>query len=63
MEFRGFPYKPYSIQIDFMKALYHSLNQGGVSILESPTGRSLSLSLLYIYVNEVAEEMFVSFRK
>jgi hypothetical protein len=46
-----------------MKALYHSLNQGGVSILESPTGRSLSLSLLYIYVNEVAEEMFVSFRK
>jgi Rad3-related DNA helicase len=65
MEFRGFPYKPYSIQIDFMKALYHSLNQGGVSILESPTGRSLSpsLSLLYIYVNEVSEEMFVSFRK
>ncbi|KAG6788944.1 hypothetical protein POTOM_005022 [Populus tomentosa] len=46
MEFRGFPYKPYSIQIDFMKALYHSLNQGGVSMLESPTGTGKTLSII-----------------
>ena len=60
MEFRGFPYEPYSIQVDFMKALYNSLNQAGVSILESPTGRPLSLS---IYVVEAAEDMFVGFRE
>ncbi|CAK7356690.1 unnamed protein product [Dovyalis caffra] len=46
VEFRGFPYKPYSIQMDFMKALYHSLNQGGVSILESPTGTGKTLSII-----------------
>lgn len=44
-KFRGFPYKPYSIQIDFMNALYHSLNVGGVSMLESPTGNKHSLFL------------------
>lgn len=37
-EFPGFPYEPYSIQLDFMKALYQSLNKGGVAMLESPTG-------------------------
>lgn len=37
-EFPAFPYKPYSIQTDFMKALYCSLENGGVSMLESPTG-------------------------
>ncbi|KAF9690009.1 hypothetical protein SADUNF_Sadunf01G0151400 [Salix dunnii] len=46
MEFRGFPYEPYSIQVDFMKALYNSLNQGGVSILESPTGTGKTLSII-----------------
>ncbi|KAB2612824.1 ATP-dependent RNA helicase DDX11 [Pyrus ussuriensis x Pyrus communis] len=35
-KFLAFPYKPYDIQIDFMKALYHSLNKGGLSMLESP---------------------------
>lgn len=44
-KFPAFPYKPYSIQIDFMNSLYHSLNKGGVSMLESPTGLSLSLNL------------------
>lgn len=38
--FPAFPYKPYAIQIDFMNALYHSLNKGGLSMLESPTGKS-----------------------
>lgn len=37
-KFSAFPFKPYSIQIDFMNALYQSLNQGGISMLESPTG-------------------------
>ncbi|KAF3450756.1 hypothetical protein FNV43_RR06845 [Rhamnella rubrinervis] len=45
-KFRGFPYKPYSIQIDFMNALYHSLNVGGVSMLESPTGTGKTLSMI-----------------
>jgi len=36
--FSAFPLKPYSIQIDFMNALYQSLNHGGISMLESPTG-------------------------
>lgn len=37
-KFPAFPYKPYSIQVDFMNALHHSLEKGGVSMLESPTG-------------------------
>lgn len=41
-DFPEFPYKPYSIQFDFMKALYKSLNKGGISMLESPTGLSSS---------------------
>lgn len=44
-KFPAFPYEPYSIQIDFMKALYRSLNKGGVSMLESPTGEAHSHSL------------------
>ncbi|MED6127410.1 hypothetical protein PIB30_087877 [Stylosanthes scabra] len=38
VKFSAFPFKPYSIQMEFMNALYHSLNQGGDSMLESPTG-------------------------
>ncbi|XP_062073378.1 uncharacterized protein LOC133777698 isoform X1 [Humulus lupulus] len=45
-KFEGFPYKPYSIQIDFMNALYHSLDNGGVSMLESPTGTGKTLSII-----------------
>ncbi|KAF9614380.1 hypothetical protein IFM89_018279 [Coptis chinensis] len=45
-KFPAFPYKPYDIQIDFMKALYKSLNKGGVSMLESPTGTGKTLSLI-----------------
>lgn len=41
-EFSAFPYKPYSIQIDFMNALYQFLDKGGVSMLESPTGTHIS---------------------
>ncbi|XP_020535300.1 ATP-dependent DNA helicase DDX11 isoform X2 [Jatropha curcas] len=45
-KFPGFPYKPYSIQMDFMKALYRSLDKGGVSMLESPTGTGKTLSII-----------------
>ncbi|GER48349.1 ATP-dependent RNA helicase chl1 [Striga asiatica] len=38
IEFPAFPYEPYSIQLDFMKFLYKSLDKGGISMLESPTG-------------------------
>ncbi|CAN6848367.1 unnamed protein product [Brassica oleracea] len=45
-EFPAFPYEPYSIQIDFMNALYRFLDKGGVSMLESPTGTGKSLSII-----------------
>ncbi|KAL6140902.1 hypothetical protein ACLB2K_059194 [Fragaria x ananassa] len=45
-KFPAFPYKPYGIQMEFMKALYHSLNQGGLSMLESPTGTGKTLSII-----------------
>lgn len=45
-KFPAFPYKPYSIQNDFMKALYDSLDKGGVSMLESPTGTGKTLSII-----------------
>ncbi|KAG8379953.1 hypothetical protein BUALT_Bualt07G0143200 [Buddleja alternifolia] len=46
MEFPAFPYKPYSIQLDFMKFLYQSLDRGGISMLESPTGTGKTLSMI-----------------
>ncbi|OVA20353.1 Helicase-like [Macleaya cordata] len=45
-KFLGFPFEPYTIQIDFMKALYTFLNQGGVAMLESPTGTGKTLSII-----------------
>ena len=38
--FPAFPYEPYSIQQDFMQALYGLLQRGGVGLFESPTGKS-----------------------
>ncbi|XP_051147703.1 uncharacterized protein LOC127262888 [Andrographis paniculata] len=46
MEFPAFPYRPYSIQLDFMRFLYESLDRGGVSMLESPTGTGKTLSII-----------------
>eukprot|EP00959_Pyramimonas_sp_CCMP1952_P060259 1259090-Pyramimonas_sp.AAC.1 len=37
-EFPAFPFKPYAIQQKFMSTLYDTLEDGGVGILESPTG-------------------------
>ena len=36
--FFPFPFPPYDIQDDFMKTLYHVLENGEVGIFESPTG-------------------------
>ncbi|XP_035257823.1 ATP-dependent DNA helicase DDX11 isoform X2 [Anguilla anguilla] len=41
-----FPYQPYSIQEQFMEALYCALDEGKVGIFESPTGTGKSLSLI-----------------
>lgn len=45
-KFPAFPYKPYSIQLDFMNSLYQFLDQGGISMLESPTGTGKTLSII-----------------
>uniref|UniRef100_A0AAY4BU36 ATP-dependent DNA helicase DDX11 n=1 Tax=Denticeps clupeoides TaxID=299321 RepID=A0AAY4BU36_9TELE len=41
-----FPFQPYTIQEQFMEALYAALDQGKVGIFESPTGTGKSLSLI-----------------
>ncbi len=42
-----FPYKPYKIQIDYMKKVISTLKkQGSISALESPTGTGKTLCLL-----------------
>ncbi|WBW72840.1 ATP-dependent DNA helicase Chl1 [Schizosaccharomyces osmophilus] len=54
MEFKGqiqedefhHPYKPYSIQLEFMRALYNAIENKKIGIFESPTGTGKSLSLL-----------------
>ncbi|KAL7276264.1 ATP-dependent DNA helicase chl1 [Rhizina undulata] len=45
MEQRNFhhPYQPYQIQLDFMNAVYSTLEDGCVGIFESPTGTFLNL--------------------
>ncbi|XP_074285331.1 uncharacterized protein LOC141610918 isoform X2 [Silene latifolia] len=45
-KFPAFPYKPYTIQQDFMNSLYQYLDQGGISMLESPTGTGKTLSII-----------------
>lgn len=42
----GFPFPPYACQLDFMRALYRCLDDGGVGVFESPTGTGKSLSLI-----------------
>ena len=44
--FPAFPYEPYEIQQRFMTHLYDTLQEGGVGILESPTGTGKTMSLL-----------------
>jgi len=52
-KFPGFPFEPYSIQTDFMNSLYQSLNQGGVSMLESPTGEWWLTCISSIFVSQL----------
>ncbi|KAJ6111623.1 Helicase-like DEXD box c2 type [Penicillium sp. IBT 18751x] len=40
------PFTPYEIQLQFMRALYESLEDGKVAVFESPTGTGKSLSLI-----------------
>ena len=40
-----FPFTPYDIQVEFMKNVYRTLEQGKIGILESPTG---TVSILLI---------------
>lgn len=43
----GHPYKPYDIQIQFMKELYEVLQNKKVGIFESPTGKLYHTLLIY----------------
>ena len=36
--FPAFPFPPYDIQLQLMRAVYGALENGGVGIVESPTG-------------------------
>ncbi|KAJ3002330.1 hypothetical protein NUW54_g5905 [Trametes sanguinea] len=44
--FSAFPFKPYDIQLDLMRHVYSSVENGKVTIAESPTGTGKTLSLL-----------------
>jgi len=47
LEFSAFPFKPYGIQTRFMTAVYRALQQGGVAIVESPTGTMISATFCF----------------
>ncbi|KAJ3371661.1 ATP-dependent DNA helicase chl1 [Allomyces arbusculus] len=42
----GFPFPPYAIQVDLMRAMTAALDEGAIALLESPTGTGKSLSLI-----------------
>ncbi|KRY01570.1 putative ATP-dependent RNA helicase DDX11, partial [Trichinella pseudospiralis] len=42
----GLKFKPYSVQLSFMRKLFETLEQNKIGIFESPTGTGKSLSLL-----------------
>ena len=47
LDFPAFPFNPpYGIQTELMRALYATLEGGGVGVFESPTGTGKTLSVL-----------------
>lgn len=52
----GFPYKPYPIQKQLMQAIYQSLDNRKIAILESPTGTGKSLSVICAAMSWLEEE-------
>ncbi|CAM6122599.1 unnamed protein product [Calypogeia fissa] len=46
VHFPAFPFQPYPIQLEFMRAVYEAIQKGGVAIVESPTGTGKTLSLI-----------------
>ncbi|OLY83699.1 ATP-dependent RNA helicase chl1 [Smittium mucronatum] len=42
----SFPFKPYSIQLDFMRNIFETCEEGKFGIFQSPTGTGKTLSLL-----------------
>ncbi|KAI8318005.1 DNA repair helicase [Martensiomyces pterosporus] len=42
----SFPMKPYAIQLDFMRQLFETIENGRFGIFESPTGTGKSLSII-----------------
>lgn len=49
LQFPAFPFKPYDIQLQFMRAVYRALQKGGVAIVESPTGAFSSPLPLFFF--------------
>lgn len=47
VQFPAFPFEPYPIQLQFMKAVYSGIQKGGVTIVESPTGTYPMNGLLF----------------
>lgn len=55
--FPAFPYDPpYPIQLDIMRHLYAAIEQGKVTIVESPTGTGKTLSLLCASMTWLADD-------
>ncbi len=44
--FPAFPHEPYNIQLDFMRALYDTIDAGGIGLFESATGECICSDLL-----------------
>ncbi len=45
--FAGFPFNPYAQQVQFVQALIGALENEGVALLESPTGKDWKARGLY----------------
>lgn len=48
-DFPSFPFKPYSIQLDLMKALYSAIEGRKVAVMESPTGTVRRIQIVVVF--------------